>query len=193
LNSKSSLLVAIACLALTLAACDRLTALTGGEVAATGKPRGERPAHAVETVVVSRQAVRIVRTLTGTLEVPRTVHVHSEQAGRIIELPYFEGDSVKKGALLARLDSALLRAGLAKVVALRKQAGVNLKRLEKLVPRKLATEDELARTKTAVELARAEELLQRTLLSRTVIKAPFDARIVAQPGRGGRRRRGADR
>jgi membrane fusion protein (multidrug efflux system) len=147
--------------------------------------RSERPAHPVEIEIVSRQAISISRTLTGTLEAPRTVHIHSEQTGRIVELAYFEGDKVKKDAVLASLDDALLRAELAKVVASRKQAEVDLKRLQRLASSNLSSEDLLAKASTAVELAQAEESLQRTLLSRTVIRAPFAAVIserLKEPG-----------
>lgn len=161
-------------------ACDRLTSQDQKSPPGNDSKRTERPAHAVETVMVTRQAVRLKRTLTGTLEAPRTVHIHSEKSGRIIDLPYYEGDKVKKGAVLVRLDDALLRAVIAKVTVSRKQADVDLKRLQKLVPRKLATEDELDRARTAVELARAEESLQRTLLSRSVISAPFNGVISAR-------------
>jgi membrane fusion protein (multidrug efflux system) len=163
----TSILVVLACIS-CLAACDQKPT-----EAPPDKPRGERPAHAVEMVHVAQRPVRIARTLTGTLEAPRIVHIHSEQAGRILELPYFEGDRVKAGATLARLDDALIRAELDMAVASRKQAEVDLKRLERIVPQKLATEDELARAATALELARAAESLQRARLSRTVIEAPF--------------------
>jgi len=177
LHSEPVKIVIIALLLMGLSSCDQFTVQSSKAAENPAKARKARPAHAVETIVVSRQAVRIKRTLTGTLEAPRTVHVHSQLSGRIIKLPFYEGDNVKKGEVLVHLDDALLAVGLAKVVASRKQTEVNMRRLQKLVPSKLATEDELARAATLVELARAEESLQRTLLSRTVIKAPFGAVI----------------
>ncbi len=173
-------IIVMVTLALSLIACDRFTSQDNKELSGNSNKRSKRPAHAVEVIKVSRQPIRIKRTLTGTLEAPRTVHIHSELSGRIIKLPFYEGDKVKQGAMLAQLDDALLRVGLAKVVASRKQAQVDLKRLQKLVPSKLATEDELARARTTVELAEAEESLQRTLLSRTVIQAPFSGLISAR-------------
>ena len=167
-------------MSIVLAGCDYFQGQEGKASNRGGEPRAERPAHAVEVVTVSRRNVSLTRSLTGTLEAPRTVHIHSEQAGRIIELPFYEGDSVRSGVVLARLDDALHRAELAKAVALRKQAEVDHQRLENLVPRNLASADELARANTAVELARAEESLRRTLLSRTVIKAPFDGVVSAR-------------
>ncbi len=168
-----------ALLIFSLTACNQIN--NTEKAVAKAKPASpERPAHAVETIIVSRQSVAIKRTLTGTLEAPRTVHIHTEQSGRVIELPYYEGDSVNKGDVLVKLDDTLLRANLAKATATRKQAELDLKRLQRLVPSKLASEDELARASTSVELASAEESLQRSLLSRTVIRAPFDGVISAR-------------
>ena len=180
LNKNIIKIVVLVSLVASLIGCDRFTSQSNEALPDSNNKRSKRPAHAVEVIKVSRQAIRIKRTLTGTLEAPRTVHIHSEKSGRIIELPFYEGDKVKKGALLVRLDDALLRAAIAKVVASRKQTEVDLKRLQKLIPSRLATEDELARARTAVELARAEESLHRTLLSRTVIKAPFSGVISAR-------------
>lgn len=174
---KTLLLVA---LIFNLAGCERLTGAPDKKSSEPSSHRKERPAHAVEAIQVTRDTVRIRRTVTGTLEVPRTVHIFSEQAGRITELPFYEGESVKKGTVLVRLDDDLLRASLAMKVASRKQAEVDLKRLQKLATNRLTTEDQLAKASTEVDLAKADELYQRTLLSRTVIKAPFTGVISAR-------------
>jgi RND family efflux transporter MFP subunit len=164
----------------TLTGCDKLAGKPDKKSADSISQRAERPAHAVEVVRVLRESVRLERTITGTLEVPRTVHIHSEQAGRITELPYYEADKVKQGAALVRLDDNLLHASLAMKVATRKQSELDLKRLQKLAANKLTTEDQLAKASTEVELAKADELFQRTLLSRSVISAPFAGIISAR-------------
>ena len=171
-----SIIAAIIGCTLWLSACSQ-----GPNDAQTAdKKDKKRPDHAVEIITVAQQPMRIKRTLTGTLEAPRTVHVYSERAGRILSLPYYEGDRVAAGAELVRLDNALIRAELDMAVASRKQAEVDLKRLQNLVPKKLATEDELARASTALDLTRAAESLQRTQLSRTLIKSPFAGVISAR-------------
>jgi membrane fusion protein (multidrug efflux system) len=185
LPGKSTILYLLLPLLLGLYGCNPPTEPAAGGAGKTGQTRAERPAHAVEIQIVKRQSISISRTLTGTLEAPRTVHIHSEQAGRIVELPYFEGDRVKQDTVLARLDDAVLRAELAKVVASRKQAEIDMKRLQKLASSKLSSEDLLAKATTAVELAQAEESLQRTLLARAVIRAPFSGVIserLKEPG-----------
>lgn len=152
------------CLALGLASC--------GDNAAKGK-KGKRSAQLVETTTVERSPVKVQRIVTGTLEAVHKVNIFNQEEGRIIELPFHEGDRVEKGQIVARIDATLIRAELDKAIANYKQAKLNLKRLKKLIPRKLASEDELARTKTILELARAEEKLQSTRLARTQIRAPF--------------------
>lgn len=173
-KNLSTIVTIIGCV-LWLSACGQ-----GPDAQKADKKDKKRPAHAVEIITVSQQPMRIKRTLTGTLEAPRTVHVYSERAGRILSLPYHEGDRVAAGAELVRLDDALIRAELEMAVASRKQAELDLKRLQGLVPKRLATEDELARASTALDLARAAESLQSTQLSRTLIKAPFDGVISAR-------------
>ena len=165
--------------------CDQLAGTQNNKPTDANKQRKERPAHAVEVIAVSREVVRIKRTITGTLEVPRTVHIHSQLAGRITDLPHFEGEQVKQGTMLAKLDGDLLSASLSMKQATRKQAEVDLKRLQKLDANKLTTEDQLARAATALELAKADESLEKTLLSRSVIEAPFNGIIserLKEPG-----------
>jgi RND family efflux transporter MFP subunit len=178
-NHFNRLFILCITLIFNLAGCDQLAESNNKAVESVSQ-RQERPAHAVEVIRVSRKSVRLKRTITGTLEVPRTVHIHSEQAGRITELLFYEGDRVKQGVALVRLDDDLLDASLAMKVATRKQSQVDLKRLQKLAANKLTTEDQLAKAGTEVELAKADELYQRTLLSRTVISAPFAGIISAR-------------
>ena len=186
-NLKASVLqyLLLLTLVISLSACDQLLNTSDKKTVETVTPRKERPDHAVEVISVTRDIVRIKRSITGTLEVPRTVHIHSQLAGRIIELPHHEGELVKQGTVLAKLDNDLLRASLAMKRASRRQAEVDLKRLQKLDANKLTTEDQLARAGTVLELAKADESLQKTLLSRSVIEAPFSGVIserLKEPG-----------
>jgi membrane fusion protein (multidrug efflux system) len=139
----------------------------------------------VEVALAERREVRRTGVHTGTLRARRTLRVFVQEEGRITALPFFEGDQVRKGELVLRLDDTLLRAELDKALASRQQAEVDLKRLQGLSGRQLVSEDELARARTAVEVARAEEAVLRTRLGYTVEKAPFDAVVsarLAEPG-----------
>lgn len=102
-----------------------------------------------------------------------------------MELPYYEGDRVSAGEVLARQDDSLLEAQFQKAQAQRRQAEADLRRLDQLQGRKLVSEDEQARAATAVEVASAEEKLLHTRLAHTRLHAPFAGVIsarLAEPG-----------
>lgn len=129
---------------------------------------------AVAISVVSSAPLGQTLVRSGSLRARRSVRLHSQEEGRVEALPVFAGDAVKAGALLVRLDDRLLRAEFNKAEATRQQAAQDLTRLQRLVERKLISEDELLRAKTALRVAEAEESLLKTRLGYATINAPFD-------------------
>jgi len=135
--------------------------------------RAQQPVHRVEVVTVENKAVSLTQTVSGTLEAVTKIRLYNEESGRITKLPYHEGDFVKKGTLLVQLDNELLKTDVAKATASREQEKVDLDRVKKLLPKKISTEEEVAKARTELDLAIAEENLQLTRLKRTSIKAPI--------------------
>lgn len=139
--------------------------------------RRSKASHLVETSIINLRPVSHEQTLSGTLEATTSVRLHNEEAGQITQIPFHEGDVVKQGTLLIALDSEMIEAELDKATAQRQQAKIDYKRLKKLLPRKLASEEEVARSLTTLNIAKAEEKLQQLRMDRAYIKAPFDAVI----------------
>jgi len=135
------------------------------------------PAHMVEVAVADIKPVSFQQTISGTLEAITRVRLYNEEVGRITEMQFHEGDRVSRGDILVSLDDSVVRAELDKSVAQREQAEIDLNRLKKLLPNKLASDEDVARAKTALNVALADESLQRARFSRTKIKAPFDGVI----------------
>lgn len=133
----------------------------------------QTPLHQVEVSTASQQQVSHQQLVSGTLEAITSVRLYNEESGRITLLPYFEGDAVEKDVVVITLDSDLIQAELDKADAQRQQALLDLKRLKKLLPKRLTSEEEVARARTALNVAKAEEKLQRTRLMRSKVKAPF--------------------
>ncbi len=154
-------------LLLLLAGCDQTQRATSRTT----------PPTPVEIATVTRSPLIAHRILTGSLQAVTTVHIFNEEEGRIVELPFYEGDAVEKGAIIARIDDHLIQSELNKAKATLNQAEVDVKRIDSLFRKKLASEDELARTQTALELARAEVDLLETRMGHTRIKAPFSGII----------------
>lgn len=167
--SKKIPLVCVSLVSLLLAACD-----------AADTPAAKSPVIATHLVAVISAVPRPVshqQLLSGTLEAEISVRLHNEEAGLITQIPFHEGDVVKQGELLVAFDSDMIRAELDKATALRQQAEIDYQRVKKLLPQKLTSEEEVARSLTTLNIAIAEQQLQQLRMARTRIKAPFDGVI----------------
>lgn len=147
---------------------------------AAEKPAKKKKTHLVEAVEVKQSALSVEQVRTGTLRARREVEIHNQEDGEIIQLPFYEGDRVKKGDMLVRLDDKLLRAQLARALATRLQAEQDVKRTRNLYKKKLVSEEELSRIETALQVAKADEEILATRLSYTVIEAPIDGTVSAR-------------
>ncbi len=154
-----------------------ITACDSDDGVSNHAQRAKPGLHRVEVITLENKAVALQQTVSGTLEAVTRIRLYNEESGRLIHLLYHEGDFVKKGRLLAQLDDKFLEIEFAKAKASREQVELDLSRLKKLLPNKISTEEEVARARTELDLAIAEEKRQRTRLERTRIKAPIDGLI----------------
>ncbi len=140
---------------------------------------GQRPQSSarVELGTVRKAPMEAEQNLLGVLQAERHVRIFNQESGRIIALPFYPGDKVKKGSLLIQIDDRLLQSELDKTQATLAQAQLDLQRIKRLMPRKLASEEELTRARTALELAQAEKAILETRHSYSLIRAPFDGVI----------------
>lgn len=90
------------------------------------------------------------------------VVVGTERAGRLVSMRVSEGQGIKKGDLIAELESDELRAGLAEAQARISEADAeirlaeaNLKRRERLVEQKIVAASDLDQARRDIEIARA--------------------------------------
>jgi len=157
--------------------CLNLPACDSTETSKTDSKRAEQTLHRVEVITVENSAVSLTQTVSGTLEAVTKIRLYNEESARITRLPFYEGDRVKKGTLLIQLDNALLQTDVAKANASKEQAKLDLSRLKKLLPKKIATEEDVAKAQTELDLAIAEDKYEKTRLQRTQIKAPIDGMI----------------
>jgi RND family efflux transporter MFP subunit len=142
-------------------------------------------AHLVELAHAERFEAPVQVERSGTLRARRAVQISTQEEGRLAALPGYEGDRVRAGELLFALDDTVIRAELSKAEAQRRQAELDLARLERLQGGRLVSEEELARARTALDVARAEEGLLRARLGYTRVAAPFAGvvtRRLAEPG-----------
>ncbi|HEX5637940.1 MAG TPA: efflux RND transporter periplasmic adaptor subunit [Gammaproteobacteria bacterium] len=146
-----------------------------GDKAADDK--GKSSPKQVSTSVAALRDTQIIETLPGTIEARRSARIHNQQAGVIDQILAFQGDKVKQGALLARLDDKLLSAQRDKAMATLEQGKLDLKRAEALADNKLISDDALAQARTRVAIAQADARLAQAQFDYSRITAPFNGVI----------------
>lgn len=139
----------------------------------------KKPVHLVETASVKLESVGLTQIRTGSLTSPREVKIFNQEEGTIIEMPYFEGDTVSKGDVVVRLDDKILRANLTRAQATHRKTKLDLKRIQDLYKKKLSSDEALNRSETELAIAAAEEEMFATRVGYTVISAPIRG-IVSQ-------------
>lgn len=138
---------------------------------ASGRPTPVEVARA--EAKASESAIRSV----GTLMSDESVTVSAEQTGRIVEIRFQEGQTVKAGELLVKLDDSVLQAELADARSRLGLAEGNLRRATTLSKTGAGTERASDEAKSAQETARAALDLAQVRLSKTDIRAPFDGTV----------------
>jgi len=122
---------------------------------------------------------------TGTVEPTVMLPIASRAAGDLVELHVDEGDQVRKGQALARLDDADLTNSVQELDARALLARLNLKRMQELVQRKVVATVEVDQARA--ELGAAEAVLRRAKAQRgfMTLTAPADGRIIRRDGEVG--------
>src|SRR4029453_6495503 len=144
--------------------------------------RGLRPKkiEAVTASVVSEGQATMVLTATGYVEAERKAEPAPKVPPRITELNVTEGTRVKKGDIIARLDSTDLDAQLAEAKANWVNAQAELDR-QKALHEQGGTPRAAPGAATANEAAtRARVRYIEALLDYTIIRAPFTGVITAK-------------
>lgn len=141
------------------------------KASAVAQPRVAIPVEVanVELMTVSEEVEAL-----GTLAADEMVVIAPEISGRVIELGFKEGESVRKGQELVKLDTAILSAELKQAQADLGLARDTHERLRSLVARGSGTQVSLdeAIAKLASSEARVE--LGKAKLAQSTIVAPFN-------------------
>jgi membrane fusion protein, multidrug efflux system len=150
-----------------------------------------RPAVRVSVAVAARQDVPVYVTGLGTVQASFTIGIHSQVEGIMQEVLFTEGQHVKKGDVLARIDPRLFQAALDQAKAKRMQdvallgsSEKDLSRSKTLVVQNVATQQLVDQQQARVDqlkgsIAADEAAIEtaQTQLDYSVIKSPSDGRI----------------
>jgi multidrug efflux system membrane fusion protein len=145
----------------------------------------------VSIAVAARQDLPIYLTGIGTVQASFTVRITAQVDGKLQEVMFTEGQRVKKGDVLAKLDPRLFQAALDQAKAKRAQNAALLVAAEKDLARSrtLALRDYTSQQNVDLQQAKVDQLkaaiaadeaaieTAQTQLEYTTVTAPSDGRI----------------
>jgi len=144
----------------------------------------------VSVAAAVRQDVPIYVSGLGTVQALNTVPVHSQVDGQLVDIAFTEGQHVKKGDVLAKIDPRLFQAALDQALAKKGQDEANLisadkdlTRAKTLVVRNFETQQVVDQQQAKVDALKAsikadEAAIEstRTQLDYTTITSPIEGR-----------------
>jgi membrane fusion protein, multidrug efflux system len=137
--------------------------------------KAEGPAAVtVQTATVQSGAIQARHIATTTLEAEREARVVAEVGGIVLDVLVEEGDRVRRGQVLARLDPDRARLEVQRAEATVARLENEYRRNQVLFERKLVSREMFERSRFDFETQRAALELERLRLRKTDIVAPFD-------------------
>lgn len=155
-------------------------AMGGGEASSQGRAAAGRGKREGRVVVVERvQPTNLAQSLdlNGTLRASESVDLRSEIAGRVASIHFTDGQSVKKGDLLVRIDARELVAELTAARTKLQLAEQTERRQTSLMERGLVSQQEYDKAVSERAVLAAQASLLGVRSGKAAIRAPFDGRV----------------
>lgn len=140
--------------------------------AQTSDPLLAMPSHDTSSLTSTDNQAR------GILIAVEQATLSSELAGRIVEIPFREGESFKKGDLLVRFDCSIYQAQLAAASAATRAAEAELSQNQQLAQMKSVGRHAVSLSAAHFAQAQAESQVYQIQVNRCRITAPFDGQVV---------------
>lgn len=113
-------------------------------------------------------------SVNGRTIASKKVNLSAEIAGRIIDMPYSEGDSVKQGDIIARIDPKDRAERVSEAKHILKQRQIEYNAAKSLEHKGFNSKISLAKAASNLESAKADMKTAKDALEKTVITAAFD-------------------
>lgn len=164
----------------------------GGQPNRGGRRRGGAPDQAVPVIAAKaeRRDVPVFLDGVGSFQAPNTVTVRPQVEGTLVEVAFREGQDVKAGDVLARIDPATYQAQYDQAVAQKAQYEAQLanakrdyERYSRLAKNDFGTQQQADTAKSTIDQLQAQvryygALIDqaKTTLDRTTVRAPLSGR-----------------
>lgn len=164
----------------TLAGCQKADSAPHQANADGEKPKKEEVAIPVEVSDVTRGSIEAAYRGTATLEAADEATVVAKTAGVVEQIAVEEGERVKAGQVLARLETDRLQLEMERARATLNQLEQDFKRNESIYKQNLISREVYDRTRFELEAARAAYELAALTLRESAIRAPIDGVVSAR-------------
>ncbi|MBI3004185.1 MAG: efflux RND transporter periplasmic adaptor subunit [Ignavibacteriales bacterium] len=159
--------------------------LSGCGNAPTPDAQQGKPVVYVEVERAKKAPIVATTSATGTITSKSEVKIIAQTEGKIVKLNVEEGDKVKKGEVLVKLDDSILAAQAAEAEANMEDARSVFERAGTLFNSKLISQQDYDQSKTRYNVAKARFKYQKALLDYTTITAPISGVITFRGVREG--------
>ena len=148
-----------------------------------------KPVHSepitVKVAPVAAETTHVMASYVGKAEATGSAVITAPYAGTLLDIPVKQGQSVKKGQVLARVYSEQVNAAFDMARASLAQAQDGFERIQKLKEGGAVADVKVVEIETQLAQARAAQSAARQTLEEGILKAPFDGvigEVYAQKG-----------
>lgn len=174
----------VAVAALALACVMGLSACKGGEGAAEAQAKQDKDkaseAVPVEVAAASRRAIAASYTGTAPLEARAESQVVAKTSGVALEVMVEEGQQVRAGQVLVRLDSARAEQQAAQTGAAMRKLEANYSRARQMAEQRLLSANDSDQLRYDLESARAANRMANLELSYAKVEAPISGVVASR-------------
>lgn len=132
---------------------------------------------AVEAVTLKAQPFTQYLEFPGTAQPVETMTVSAEASGRVLSAPFEEGQDIKKGASIVRVDAKMNRAQINVLKSQYSAAQREYNRTKQLAAEGLATPQQLDQARSGVDQLRASISQVNAGISMTSVRSPFSGYV----------------
>src|SRR5512143_897641 len=173
---KKRLIFTVIGLAILIVILVAVKALQIGAMVNQGK-KFVPPPETVTSAVVKAESWETALTAVGSMNAVQGVTVAAELVGKVVEIAFEAGASVKKGDILLRQDTSSEQAQLPGALAQVDLTRTNLERMNQLFAKNLISQADRDNAVASAEQAQAQADNIRATIAKKTIRAPFSGHL----------------
>jgi membrane fusion protein, multidrug efflux system len=174
---KTIITIVVIVAVIALLALPKLNLKGDKQIAATTGANQAAQILSVDATVIKAVAFDKRLIVTGSILANELVELKCEVSGKIMNIYFIEGQAVKKGDLLLKIDDDELLAQLDKQKANKKLNEDNEFRQRKLLEKEAISQEEYDNALNRLKTAEADIRLLQAQLAKTTLRAPFNGYI----------------